>query len=324
MSSRRTKVLVYDLGGGTFDASLITVDDAAHHVIASRGRHDLGGDDVDRAIADLVLAELDAEASGVDAALLEQCRLAKEMITPQTRRITVEHDDTPVTVPIHRVRDAVAPLVEQTLETMAPLVDGTADSLDDLAGIYLVGGGSGLPLVPRLLRERFGRRVHRSPHPAASTAIGLAIAADPGSGYSLTDRTGREVGIFREGAAGDRIVFEPLLHPDTVPGGAPVVHRYRAAHDIGWFRYAERAGGVAPGRDTELIPIGEVRMPFRPELQHLDETELAGLPVTRTHAGPRVEESCTVGEDGLVTVTITDLDSGHTRTVELRGGSPVS
>ena len=84
---------------------------------------------------------------------------------------------------------------------MVPLV-GALDADSGIAGIYLVGGGSSLPLVGRMMRERFGRRVHRSPYPAASTAIGLALAADPDSGFTLVDRLSRGIGVFRESQGG--------------------------------------------------------------------------------------------------------------------------
>jgi molecular chaperone DnaK (HSP70) len=72
----------------------------------------------------------------------------------------------------------------------------------EIAGVYVVGGASELPIVARALRERFGRRVHRSPYPSAAVAIGLSIAADAGAGFELVDRYARTFGVFREGAGG--------------------------------------------------------------------------------------------------------------------------
>ena len=75
--------------------------------------------------------------------------------------------------------DACAPLVERTLDAMGPVVQrgegGGEDAFADVAGVYVVGGASALPVVGRLLKTRFGRRVHRSPYPHAAVAIGLAI-----------------------------------------------------------------------------------------------------------------------------------------------------
>lgn len=206
LSARRTRVVVYDLGGGTFDASLLNVEAARHEVLRSVGVNRLGGDDFDD-----LLVHLAAEAGGIElknltwqqvAALTDQCREAKEHLSPQTRRIPIDLPNRSVDVPTDAFYRACEPLVEQTLRAMSPLITGLDEGnpdLDDVAGVYLVGGGSGLPLVPRMLREQFGRRVHRSPYPAASTAIGLAIAADPDAVYQLTDRMSRGFGVFREG-----------------------------------------------------------------------------------------------------------------------------
>src|SRR5690606_10097503 len=117
-------------------------------------------------------------------------------------------------------------------------------------GVYLVGGGSGLPLVGRMLRGRYGRRVHRSAPPAASTAIGLAIAADPDSGFTMSDRLSRGFGVFRESRAGEGVAFDPIFTRDAAlpeEGRSIVTRRYRAAHNLGWFRFVEHAAVDAAG-----------------------------------------------------------------------------
>jgi len=177
VSSRRPRVLVYDRGGGTFDTSLVDVVGTSHEVLASHGLGDLGGDDVDLLMATMALSragitEEDLSPTELDD-LLDQCRDAKEHLTPQSRRVLIILRGQDVVLPVSDLYTACTPLIERSLATMAPLVgrmdDGSPD-LTDIAGVYLVGGASGLPLVPRLLRERFGRRVHRSPYPGASTA----------------------------------------------------------------------------------------------------------------------------------------------------------
>src|SRR6185369_4821206 len=121
------------------------------------------------------------------------------------------------------------PLVQATVEAMAPVMAlleaDQNDMLAEIAGIYVVGGASALPIVGRVLRELFGRRVHRSPYPSAAIAMGLAIAADEEAGFELTDRLSRHFGVFREGRGGQEVVFDPIFSRDTrVPrmGDAPV------------------------------------------------------------------------------------------------------
>lgn len=318
LTRQRNRVVVYDLGGGTFDASLVAIDGGRHEIEASIGLNRLGGDDFDAVLADLALARagrgpLDVDARGGAAYLdlLDQAREAKERLSPQSRRLVLEVDDDPVTVTVDDFYEAAAPLVTRTMEAMTPLVQGLDEGTNtEVAGLYLVGGASALPLVPRMLRDRFGRRVHRAPLPAASTAIGLAIAADQDSGYSLTDRLSRAVGVFREAEAGAEVAFDQILGRDQriVPGETVSVRRrYRAAHNVGHFRFVEVPGADGTPRG-ELVPFGEALFPFAPELR--DGRDLRQVPVHRV-SGPLVEEVYTVDGNGLVEVEITDLDSGY-------------
>ncbi|MBF0696461.1 Hsp70 family protein [Actinomyces bowdenii] len=325
VSSRRTRVLVYDLGGGTFDTSLVDVVGTSHEVIASYGLGDLGGDDVDLLAASMVLqragiAEEDLEAAELDE-LLEQCRDAKERLTPQSRRLVVVLRGQDIILPVADLYEACTPLVERSLTTMAPLVgrleDGTPD-LTEIAGVYLVGGASGLPLVPRLLRERFGRRVHRSPYPGASTAIGLAIAADRTAAYDLTDRLSRGFGVFREADAGQRLVFDAILSPDSIQAspdgreGTVLTREYDAAHNVAWFRYVECAGVDHCGEPRgELAPYQDIVFPLETHLREVED--LDQVVVERRDRGPRIREHYRIDETGLVRVTITDLTDDYTR-----------
>ncbi|MFC6421931.1 Hsp70 family protein [Ornithinimicrobium tianjinense] len=327
LTRARRRVVVYDLGGGTFDASLVTVDGTQHEVDGSLGLNRLGGDDFDVVLADLALAR--AGSTGATAQirpgstayleLVEQAREAKERLAPQSRRLVLEVGGEPVTVPVEDFYAAAAPLVERTIEAMAPLVRGLEDpGAADVAGLYLVGGASALPLVPRTLRERFGRRVHRAPLPAASTAIGLAIAADQSSGYSLTDRLSRAVGVFRETGSGAGVGFDQVLGRDQrlETGHRVQVHRrYQAMHDVGHFRFVEYAGVDAEGAPTgELVPYGELLVAFDPTLRYGRDLRRHRV---RRMEGPLVEEVYTVDSNGLVDVAITELGSGYAVTHRL-------
>lgn len=329
LNSKRTRVLVYDLGGGTFDASLVRVDGTDHDVLGSVGVNRLGGDDFDEVLATCALARADVSRDALDdvqwTALLDQCRDAKEGLSPQTRRLAIDIDGAAADVQVEDFYDAAAGLVQQSVEAMAPLVGGLSDEdgAADVAGIYLVGGASGLPLVPRVLRSQFGRRVHRSPHPAASTAIGLAIAADETAGYSLTDRLSRGFGVFRERDSGQRVSFDPILGADerVSPQGRSggLTRTYRAAHNIGWFRFVEYTRVDEAGQPVgDLAPFGEMLFPFDEALQ--DGVDLTDVPVVRTEAGPMIQETYAIDPHGIVHATIVDLDTGYTQTLALRAG----
>jgi molecular chaperone DnaK (HSP70) len=338
LSSVRQTVLVYDLGGGTFDASLVDVRDRRHDVIDGDGDPALGGVDFDRALLELVLpAEAArAELSGLEhAALLEACRRGKERIHPSARRVVVEVADAlepetlaslglapVVDVPIDAFEAAIEPLVARTVALAEALA---ARSPEPLAGVYSVGGASALPQVGRALRAVFGRRVHRSPYPAAATAIGLAITGDPSAGVRVAERTSRGVGVFRESASGAAVAFDPIFPPRTSrpeAGARLEAHRrYRAAHNLGHFRFVEHERLAADGApEGDLRPLGDLRFAFDPALR-CEGVSLASAVVERRPSGPLVEERYALLPDGTVEVRITDLDCGEARSLRLGGGA---
>jgi molecular chaperone DnaK (HSP70) len=331
VTSKREYVLVYDLGGGTFDASLIKMEGRTNEVVTSAGVSRLGGDDFDEAIAALVVTTISVVPTPRERQLLiDECRAQKESVNPSTRRLLVDvsslgrHE--PLVIPVFDVYDACAHLVEQTLASMAEAMrDPRRDHQDvdwnEVAGIYVVGGGSAFPPVYRQLRERFGtHRVRRSPHPFGSTAIGLAITLDDRKGYTLAERLTRHFGVFREGAAGSDVTFDVLLEKDTPlpsPGEPPIVatRRYRAAHNLGHFRYVECAR-VQEGRpEGNLALWDDVLFPFDPRLRDRD---LAAIPVARLDGqGPEIEETVRCDAAGELEVELRNLDAGYGSAVRI-------
>jgi molecular chaperone DnaK (HSP70) len=340
LSTRRDHVVVYDLGGGTFDASLLRMTGAAHDVVATAGINALGGDDFDMVLAKLVL-----ETAGVNPGdwppehwpvLLDVCRSEKERINPNTRKVHIDLDGAfgdrapvaQVSLPVSTFFDACMPLVNQSIDAMLPVMqrlsteaaDSPAgDTPADIAGIYVVGGASELPVVPRALRQRFGRRVHRSPYASSSIAIGLAIASDDSSGFALSDRFGRTFGVFREAFRGDEVTFDPIFTRDASlpgPGSDTMVMRrsYRAAHNIGHFRFFECGDLGGDGRPHgDLTMCGEVLFPFDANLPQ-EGSQLSKVPVRRADAGPQVLEEYALDAHGVVVVTIRNVDAGYART----------
>ncbi len=337
VSGSRHRVLIYDLGGGTFDASLVDLNDGGHTVLHTRGLTQLGGDDFDHVILDLALDAAGLSRAALSAVtttvLLEHIRACKETVHPNTRNLHVElgahllpaeraatgiDEEALVTLSLKKVYAAVRSLVEQTLDTVAEVVPRAGGAFDDegLSGVYVVGGASSLPVVARTLREAFGRRVRRSTSPSASTAIGLAVAAV--SNLTLTRRLGRHFGVFRELGGGARISFDPIFDERTPlgAGGAPeLVRRYRPAHDIGHYRFAECSDVADDGSPAgDLVPQGQVRFAFD---RRLRGTALEALPVNRGGPGPLVEERWSVDDAGVVKLTITDLDDGYQQSFKL-------
>ena len=173
---KREYLLVYDLGGGTFDLSVIQMQDLSHRVITTGGIEHLGGDDFD-----LILAELAVEGAGLgqevrsDFWLLEECREKKESLNPNSKKIHIDlnrllGEDREVTVKVADFYGRIRPLVERTVSSVEQIVAqlslgiASADWLQN-AGLYLVGGAAELPLIAQILRERYGHRMRKSPYP---------------------------------------------------------------------------------------------------------------------------------------------------------------
>ncbi|HQR45301.1 MAG TPA: Hsp70 family protein [Thermoanaerobaculia bacterium] len=329
LTPRREHVVVYDLGGGTFDASLVKMSGRDHEVVATRGAKRLGGDDFDEAILALVVekARLEKATDAQRAVLLDECARQKESVGPNTKRFLVDLSAVgggALAIPMEEIYAACEPLVEETIDAVAPLLEepGAGVSWDEVAGLYVVGGGGAFPLVARRLKERFGeRRVRRSPYPFAATAIGLAAFLDEEGGWTLTERLTRHFGVFREAERGGNVSFD-LIFPEGTPlpraGEPPLVasRRYAAVHNIGHLRYLEcsRVSGGRP--DGDVTPWEEVLFPYDPALR--DGSDLGSSPVVRTEQGPEVEETYTCGPEGAITVTVSLPADGFSRTYSLR------
>jgi molecular chaperone DnaK (HSP70) len=336
LSSRKDHVVVYDIGGGTFDVSLVRMSGPLHEVIATAGINRLGGDDFDQALFDLALSKLRVKASSLSARatslLLEQCRQVKERLHPSSRRLTLEltsclGSSAPkpeLSIDVGEFYEKCSPLVDRTIEALLGVtrtLDPAADASTlpaELAGIYVVGGASSLPCVGRTLREAFGKKVHRSPYPSASAAIGLAIAADSGAGLELSDKFSRVFGVFREGLGGSEVTFDPIFQrdvalPQKLDTPAVVERTYRAAHNVGHFRYIECSDVDRSGRPRgDMANFADIYFPFDPGLQN----QRAALPTVGVHrfggdGGPLIRETYAVDAHGIVEVRITNLDHDY-------------
>ena len=319
------RIVVYDLGGGTFDVSLVELDARDHTVIACDGISTLGGDDFDLILAELALGseKLGSLELGDLFRLDEECRRQKEALHANSRRIVIDLDVVregmgQVIIPVADFYARCRPLLEETLAPTARLA-----SQGELEALYVTGGGSELPLVSRVLREEFGRKVKRSEYTRSATAIGLAIQADATSGYALREMFTRTFGVWRESDAGQRMIFDPIFPRATrLPGaGDPplsVRRRYRPVHNVGDFRYLEASTVGDDGQPSGDITVwDEILFPFDPALA--DVRTLDTLPVDRSEraAIQQIEEQYACDAAGVVTVTIRNLTSHYGREYKL-------
>ena len=358
LNSRREKVLVYDLGGGTFDVSLVDMQGRAHDVVASRGLGRLGGDDFDDILLELALARAGVKRAKLSLGSLvelgQHCRELKEAVNPNTRKIHVElgrftsnaeHKRLGLSpgqvevVAVDAYDAACAPLLERTLELVRLTLGqhspsngeiGNGDALEDspaakdIAGLYVVGGASALPAVARNLRSFYGRRVRRSPYPSGAIAIGLAIAADEAADYRLKERFHHNLGVFREVHDGAQIGFDRIIGPEIAvpaPGAQPVQlsRVYRATHNVGHFRFIECGWVDDSGHPSgDIKPFADILFPFDPMLR--SHADLSGVPVARSASeGPEIEERYSISEYGSVELTILDRQSGYERNYRIAG-----
>jgi len=315
-------LLVYDLGGGTFDVSLVTLGETEHTVIASEGIPDMGGDDFDEILALLALEEAGKPAQGegtLTAAewyrLFDECREKKESLNPNSRKITVDlervrKDWKEVSIGVEPFYERCRPLVEASRKVAEDLLADHPDHAVDT--LYLTGGGSELPPIARVLRETFGRKVRRSAYMRSATAIGLAIRAEGHEDRPLRDRFTKNFGVWREADDGDKVVFD-VIFPRGVKlpsrGEQPLrtVRLYHPAHNIGHFRYLECAQlGPNNQPEGEISNWDEIRVAFDPSLR--DSENLATLPVLR-HSPMQerwFEEEYTCDANGNVRVKMRD------------------
>lgn len=313
LTSVRQQVLVYDLGGGTFDISLVDLGDGEHAVLDNSGVNDLGGDDFDEVLLELALAAAGPQTTD-RTILLDRCRLAKEALNPNSRRLSIDLDDETVSIAAADFYAAAKPLVERSIATIGNVLGAADDEPFDtsrIAGVYVVGGGSDLPAVSRELKTVFGRRVRRSAYASGATAVGLAIASSEQAPL-IQERFSRTFGVFRELDSGADVAFDAILTRDTplMPDGGAWTRRYRPAHNIGHFRFAECDRILEHTPTGDLTPFADLLFPFDPALR---EQDLSKVDIQRADGMPLVEERYQVDESGIVSVRITDLDSGWSR-----------
>ncbi len=341
LTGRREYVAVYDFGGGTFDVSVIRMTGDVHEVVASEGISRLGGDDLDEVLLGLTLSQPslaeDTSKWIARSRLLNLCREAKESINPNTRKVAVDLGQVSlvggeVLVPVAAFYQRCEPIIERTLQATAGTVRsalGETAEMQSLACVYLVGGSCELPVLARSLRERFGKRVRRSPYPSAATAIGLAIAAHRASGLQLCERFHRHFGVWRESEGGTHIAFDPIFSkgtslPKNGQSSLVVTRRYRPVHNVGHFRFVECSHlGEAQLPRGDIVAWDQIFFPFDPQLG--SESRLDSVPVTLWPDGAHheVQEVYRCDSRGIIEVSISSPSTGIARDYRVRVGGRV-
>jgi molecular chaperone DnaK (HSP70) len=319
------QILVYDLGGGTCDVSLVEIAAGMHTVLASEGMPHLGGDDFDLVLAEMAIGEEALSKLNISQIfrLDEECRRQKEALHPNSRKIVIDLDVVEegmgsATVTVADFYERCRPLLAESIEATALLAEN-----NDIDALYVTGGGSELPLVSRVLREEFGRKVKRSEYTRSATAIGLAIQADAAAGYTLREMFTRNFGVWREGDAGKRMIFDPIFPRGTrLPGAAEppltVRRRYQPVHNVGDFRYLEASHVAEDAQPSGEITVwDEILFPFDPALADSHSVDTVRVEHSWPASHQEIEEHYSCDAAGVVTVAIRNLTSHYGREFRL-------
>jgi molecular chaperone DnaK len=178
----RSKVAVYDLGGGTFDLSILQLDTGVFEVLATHGDTRLGGDDLDEAIAALIArkAVLDDLPPESRIRLTEAAREAKERLSTEesiTIRLPFLSGTSSLEIPLSRseIETACEPIIHRTRAHCLRSLQDAGLKVEDLDQVILVGGSTRMPLVRKFVREIFGKDPNLTQHPDEAVALGAIL-----------------------------------------------------------------------------------------------------------------------------------------------------
>jgi molecular chaperone DnaK (HSP70) len=335
--SPKKYMVVYDLGGGTFDTSAVALSGRNFEVIGHEGIERLGGDDFDDVVLEMTLEALGRSRGeltrGEEVRLLEECRERKEGLKTNTRKIIVDpgavlREASPVVIETREVYARCEVLVRRSIEKLEQVISSLrrrsidTDDPRSLAAIYLVGGSVSFPPVARKVREAYANKVKVSSLPHAATAIGLAIAADPDARISMRETTSRHFGVWREQEQGRQKSFDSIFikgsQVDAGTGMLEATRTYRPAHNIGHFRFLECS---SVGHSGE--PVGDIALrretffPYDPALR--DRKDLPRIPVESRPdlLSQEVTETYAYDADGRIRVAIENRTAGYRRVFDL-------
>lgn len=323
------KVMVYDLGGGTFDVSIIEIGEGVIEVLATSGDNHLGGDDFDARIVDWMVRQVKAEKKydlTKDFAVMQRVREAAEQAKKELSSAETAHIVLPYLVqgkgePFHldmtlsrgQFEELVKDLVERTAVPVQNALSDAGIAASELGRVLLVGGSTRMPVVQKKVRELTGKEASRNINPDECVAKGAAILGSTLQGNALmTVGTGSSLLLLD--------VIPLSLSIETMGGVATRLIERNSTLPV---KYSKVFTTAAPYQRDVEIHVLQGERPMARDNKTIGKFRLKGI--RKAPAGvPQIEVTFEIDTNGILRVSAKDLDTKKEQSITITAGERMS